>query len=200
MSTSLEHTHAHEVDPHFPAARARAGVLMLILSDALSVIAVLAAGGYLHALNTENQYLAADKDFAPAFLPGLLVGIVLVLSGLSYYWWERKARANGGSGPLLALILANVFMIAITVGQVWIARTLIYNAIPYQAYDSLVTLLTWNSAVHFLLAAIIGLLTLGRALRGRLAGREYIAEVVGYWWYYTVVASLLMWLYAMVIR
>ena len=56
-------------------------------------------------------------------------------------------------------------------------------------------LVIWFTAVHLLLAAIVGLLLGGRILRGRLAGHEFIAEVVGYWWYYTVVASVLLWLF-----
>jgi hypothetical protein len=50
MDTSLEHT--HELEPHIRVARARAGVLLLIVSDVLAVLAILAAGGYLRALNT----------------------------------------------------------------------------------------------------------------------------------------------------
>jgi hypothetical protein len=46
-----------------------------------------------------------------------------------------------------------------------------------------------------LLAAIVGILLYGRILRGRLAGHEFIAQVVGYWWYYTVIASVLLWLF-----
>src|SRR6266851_1507320 len=156
METSLEHV--HELEPHIKVARARAGVLMLILSDALAVLAILAAGGYLRALNTEGQYKVAG-DFAPAYLPGLLIAIALVLSGLAYYWWERRASKPGETSQPLFFLLA------------------------------------WVTAVHLLLAAFVGLLLGGRILRGRVAGHEFIAEVVGYWWYYTVVASILLWLF-----
>jgi uncharacterized membrane protein len=174
---------------------------MLILSDALSVVAILAAGGYLRALNTEGQYLTnPDPDQGPPFIPSLVVAVLLILSGLGYYWWERRERKSASSAPLLQLILVFVLMIAATVGQVWIGRMLRYNAFPYQAYDSLVTLLTWYSAAHFLLAALIGLLLVVRMLRHRLTGHAYIVEVVGWWWYYTVISGLLMWLYGMVIK
>jgi hypothetical protein len=63
-----------------------------------------------------------------------------------------------------------------------------------------ILLLTWYTAVHLLLAALIGLLLLGRVLRGRIAGHEYIAEVTGYWWYYTVIASLLVWLFVLLFQ
>ena len=49
--------------------------------------------------------------------------------------------------------------------------------------------------VGLLLAAFVGILLGGRILRGRLTGHEFIVEVTGYWWYYTVVASVLLWLF-----
>ncbi|HEY5002854.1 MAG TPA: hypothetical protein VII61_06865 [Ktedonobacteraceae bacterium] len=192
MSTALEEM--HNIAPHIRVGRARAGVLMLILSDSLSVVALLAAGGYLSALNTENQFKLA-ADHAPAFLPGLLVAIGLVLSGIAYFWWAQRAQKNIESVQPIIFILAWVFMVAALVGQIWIGATLGYAA-PFHAYVSLIMFLTWYSAVHLLLAVIIGLLLLGRVLRGRLAGHSYIIGVTGYWWYYTVVSALLMWLFA----
>jgi len=70
---------------------------------------------------------------------------------------------------------------------------------PYDAYESVITLLVWSMALRHMLAAILGLLLLGRIMRGRLAGHEYLAEASGYWWYYTVVASLLMWLFSLLL-
>ena len=192
MSTALEEM--HHIAPHIRVGRARAGVLMLILSDSLSVVALLAAGGYLSALNTENQFRVAG-DHAPNFLPGLLVAIALVLSGLAYYWWAQRAQKNTGNGQTIFLILAWVFMLASLIGQVWIGATLGYGA-PFHGYVSLIIFLTWYSAVHLLLTAIIGLLLLGRALRGRLVEYNYIIEVTGYWWYYTIISALIMWLFA----
>src|SRR5450432_3380296 len=161
MSTALEEM--HNIAPHIRVGRARAGVLMLILSDALSVVALLAAGGYLSALNTENQYKIAG-DHPPAFLPGLLVIIALLLSGVAYYLWGRRAQKNPESRQALIFIVSLVLMLAAVVGQIWIGATLGYAA-PFHAYVSLMMFLTWYSAVHLLLAVIIGLLLLGRVLR-----------------------------------
>ena len=197
MDTSLEHT--HELAPHIKVARARAGVLLLIVADALSVLAILAGGGYLSALNTENQYRIA-ADHPPAFLPGLVVAIALVLSGLAYYWWERKVRRSEGSGQQMFFILSWALMIVALVVQTWISITLNHAyTTPYHAYESVLTLLMWFMAVKHLLAAILGLSLFGRIMRGRIAGHEYLVEAAGYWWYYTVVSSLLMWLFALLI-
>jgi len=196
MSTSLEQV--HELEPHVRIGRARAAVIMFILSDVLSVLAIVAAGGYLNTLNTENQYRIAG-DHPPAFLQGLLVAIALVLSGLSYYWWERRARENEGTGQSAFFMLALVFVFLALVGQTWVNMSLGYTTTPFHAYESLLMLITWFTWVHFLLAMIIGLLLLGRVLRGRVAGHGYIAEVTGYWWYYTVISSLLLWLFSLLI-
>src|SRR6184192_322657 len=108
MDTSLEHV--HELEPHVKVARARAGVLMLILSDGLAVLAILAGGGYLRVLNMEGQYTVAG-DFAPAFVPGLVIAIGLVLSGIFYYLWERRASKAGKTGQPLFFLLAMLLML-----------------------------------------------------------------------------------------
>jgi hypothetical protein len=183
MDTSLELEQVHELEPHIKIARAKAGVVMLIISDALAVLAI----------NTEGQYRIAG-DFAPAFVPGLLIVIGLVLSGVSFYLWERRARKDGNTGQALFFLLALVLMLAAGVAETWIGGTLRYG-VPISAYESVQLLVTWFTAVHLLLAAFVGVLLGGRILRGRLAGHEFIAEVTGYWWYYTVVASVLLWLF-----
>jgi hypothetical protein len=175
---------------------------MLIISDALAVLAIIVGGGYLSALNSENQFRIAG-DHPPAFLPGLLVAIVLVLSGLAYFWWERNIRQRAGTlgtNQQIFFLLSWVFMIVAMVVQFVISITLNRGySTPYDAYESVITLLTWFTAIHLLLTAFIGLLLSGRIMRGRIAGHEYVVEVTGYWWYYTVVASLVMWLFALLL-
>ena len=201
MDASLEHVHGehvHELEPHVRFGRARSATIMFILSDVLAVFAIMAAGGYLRALNTENQFKIAG-DHAPALLPGILVAIALVLSGLAYYWWERRARANNGNGQTAVFIVALVFVALALIGQIWVNTSLGYTMTPFHAYESVLMLTTWFTWVHFLLLAIIGLLLLGRILRGRLAGHAFMAEVTGYWWYYTIVSSLLLWVFSLAI-
>ena len=187
MSTSLEEM--HELPLHIRVGRARAGVIMLILSDLMSILALLAAGGYLSTLNVLNQY-RISSDHPPALLPGLIASIALVLSGLSYYWWERRG------GQSVVFILSLLLMVVALAFQIWLGAGLGYS-VPFHAYESVILLLSWYSAFHLALAAFIGLLLLGRIMRGRLEGHPYIPEVVGYWWYYTVIAGLVMWAFSM---
>ena len=191
-STSLEHV--YELEPQVKVARARAGVLLLIISDALAVIAIIAGSQYLRALNTEGQYKIAG-DYAPPFAAGLLIMIGLLLSGLAYYLWDRRASKPGETGQTPFFLLALLLVLAAAVGETWIGATLRYG-VPIQAYESVHFLITWFTAVHLVLAFIIGILLGGRILRGRVAGHEFVVEVTGYWWYYTVVASILLWLFA----
>lgn len=197
METSLEHAeHIFELEPQVKVARAKAGILLLIISDALSVLAILAAGGYLSALNTENQFKVAG-DFAPPFVPSLLVMIALALSGLFYFAWARRAQRPGGTGLSAFFLVALVLMFAAGVAETWIGAALRYG-VPIHAYESMLLLITWFTAVHLVLTAIIGILLGGRILRGRLAGHEFLAEAAGYWWYYTVIASIILWLFGAV--
>ena len=192
MSTSVEHV--YELEPHVKVARARSGILLLIISDALSVVAIMAGAQYLQALNTEGQYKVAG-DYAPPFMAGLLVMIGLLLSGLAYYLWVRRASKAGETGQTLFFLLSLLIMLVAAVGETWIGATLAYG-VPIQAYESIHFLITWFTAIHLWLAAIIGILLFGRILRGRVAGHEFVVEVSGWWWYYTVVASILLWLFA----
>jgi hypothetical protein len=166
------------------------------VSDALSVLAILAAGGYLSALNTENQFKVAG-DFAPPFVPNLLVMVALLLSGLAYFGWERGARRSGGAGQPAFLLVSLLLMLAAGIAETWIGAALRYGT-PIHAYESMLLLITWFTAIHLLLTVIIGILLGGRAWRGRLAGRVYLVEAAGYWWYYTVVASILLWIFSQV--
>lgn len=192
MSTSLERV--YELEPYVKVARARAGVLLLILSDALAVIAIIAGAQYLQALNTEGVY-RVPGDYAPPFVAGLLIMIGLLISGLAFYLWDRRASKDGNAGQVIFFVLSLLLMLAAAVGQTWIGGTLRYG-IPIQAFESVHFLVTWFTAVHLWLAFIIGILLGGRILRGRVAGHEFVATVTGYWWYYTVIASIILWLYA----
>jgi len=195
MSTSVEVEHAFELEPRIKVARARACVLLLIISDALSVVAIIAGSQYLQALNTEGQYKVAG-DYAPSFVAGLVVIIGLLLSGTVYYLWNRKESKAGETGQSVFFLMSLLIMIAAAVGETWIGATLSYG-IPIQAYESVHFLITWFTAIHLWLAAVIGILVFGRIFRGRISGgHEFVAEVTGWWWYYTVIASIILWLYA----
>ena len=141
--TSTEHAHegeSHELPLHTRVARARSVVILLIISDVMMVASILAAGGYLNALNTANAFkLSTDQ---PAFPPGLIVAIVLVLSGLCYIWWERGVR--GGGNQQAAVVLAMLLMVVALGCEIWYWLALNYTTAPtappaYDTYQSIVS-------------------------------------------------------------
>ena len=161
MSTSVEHV--YELEPHVKVARARSGILLLIISDALSVAAIIAGAQYLQALNTEGQYKIAG-DYAPPFVAGLLVMIGLLLSGLAYYLWDRRASQAAATGLTLFFLLSLLIMLAAAVGETWIGATLNYG-VPIQAFESVHWLVTWFTAVHLSLAVGVAVSLLAPVLR-----------------------------------
>ena len=173
-------------------------VILFIISDLLSIFGIMAAGSYLRALNTENQFMVSGDHF-PTLLPGLLVAIALVVSGLAYYGWSRRARRFGEVGPSSFFMGALLFMVLALIGQIWVTASLGYTSTPYHGYESILMLITWYTFVHFVLAVIVGLLVLGRILRGRIAGFGFMAEVTGYWWYYTILSALLLWIVSLIV-
>ncbi len=201
MDTSLEHIHEHAqehehgMEPHVKASRARIGVLMLILSDALSVLAIFAAGGYLRTLNTDKAF-SITGDFAPALLPGILIAVGMALSGLLFFGWERTVRRGDGNGATILFVLSWLVLLVSGVAETWLGASLKYG-IPISAYESMLLLITWSTAIHLLLTAFIGLLMFGRILnkRVRIDGLPFVVEGLGYWWYYTVIAGLLLWVF-----
>lgn len=195
-SESVGPEESHGLEPHIKVARARAGVLLLILSDIMMAASIMAAGGYLAALNTAGAFKAAGDQ--PLFPPGMVVAIMLVLSGVCYFWWASGVRR--GTSQNVFFWLALLFVLVALAGEIWVWLSLGYTTAPdaepvYDAFRSVVILVTAFATIHLLLTSIVGILLSGRVSRGRLAGHEYIVQATGYWWYYTVISSLIIWLF-----
>lgn len=198
--TSHEHTprdeSGHDLAPHIKANRARSGVLLFMVADVVMVVGVLAAGGWLSALNVNGAFKASTDQ--PSFPPGLVVAILLVVSALCYLVYDRAVRRGGGG--VAFFMLALVLVIAALVTQCWSWTTLGYTTAPtgtpaYDAFQSLVILVAAFNSIHIFVLSVIGLLLGGRIINGRIAGHEFIPQVVGYWWYYTVISGVILWLF-----
>ena len=198
--TSHEHTphdeSGHDLAPHIKANRARSGVLLFMVTDVVMVISVLAAGGWLSALNVNGVFKAPTDQ--PSFPPGLVVAILMVVSALCYLVYDRAVRR--GAGATVFFVLALVLVIAALAVQSWSWTTLGYTTAPtdtpaYDAFQSLVILVAAFNSVHIFVLSVIGLLLGGRIINGRIAGHEFIPQVVGYWWYYTVISGVILWLF-----
>jgi heme/copper-type cytochrome/quinol oxidase subunit 3 len=197
--TSHEHSShdesGHDLAPHIKIGRARSGVLLFMVSDVVMVLAVIAAGGWLSALNVHGMFKAPTDQ--PSFPPGLVVAVLLLVSALCYLVYDRAVRRGGSAGVFF--VLALLLVLAALVIQCWSWTTLGYTTAPtdapaYDAFQSLVILVAGFNTVHIFVLAVIGALLGGRIINGRIAGQEFIPMVVGYWWYYTVISGVILWL------
>ncbi len=178
----------------FRARRARVGVLLLILADAIMMIAAFASYGYLKALNTEATFRPAGEH-APSPAGGLVVALLVAAGAVAYRAMvvpgagtrEAGGRVRGG----LALVLGLV-TVALAV-QCWLMAAGLSYAVPVHGYASMVILLAGLHLVHLALTAVATLLLFGRTARGLLIGRGYLVEAAGYWWYYVAVLGILVW-------
>ncbi len=186
MSTlEVQHHEDHVPDEAaFFAKRAKVGVLLLIMSDGLMVVAAYLGFLYLYALNTSHAFKPATEH-APGIAGGLIVTLAVVLGAVVFRTQIVPSARSGSdagvrSGLLLALVLACVAFVV----QVWAVATGFSFPAPVHGYASMVMLVGVIGAVHTFLTLVITVLLFGRAGRGLLAGRTYPLEVVGYWWYY----------------
>ncbi len=183
-------------DPAFAGAeprviRARVGIFLLILADAMFVASLLVGDLYLGALNVSGQFKPA-AEHAPSLVVGLVLTLIAVASALSY-WWAARALAAGDearfrTGARVALGLVVIALL----GQIWFVASLGFPS-PFHGYASMTTLIGAYHGVHLLVTAIVGLLILGRMANRRLVGQGYPAEVAGYWWYYVAVVAVAIW-------
>ena len=166
----------------------RLGTILMILSDVIFVLALLLGWIYLHGLNT------------PGPVPHLRRGGARDRrqrdrrrsSG------DRRARvplgpgrpSTGQEGRVRAgATLAWVISLAALAGDLVVFADLKF-ATPFHAYASGIELFVLYHAFHLLIALIAGGLALGRLLKGRLAGREYVMSAVGYWYWWVAVMAV----------
>ncbi|MHB8189638.1 MAG: hypothetical protein ACYDHP_04285 [Ferrimicrobium sp.] len=174
--------------------RAKVGVLLLILSDAMMVIAAFASFLYLRALNTSDAF-KPPGEHAPALAGGLIVALLIVLGAIVFHYQVvPSARSGGDSGVRSGLSLALLLATAALVVQAWAVATGFSFPTPVHAYASALMLLGVIGLVHMFLTAMITLLVFGRSKRGFLGGHSYALEAVGYWWYYVAGLTVVAWL------
>lgn len=182
------------VDPR--ATRVRTGVWLVIIADAMFVASILASELYLAALNVMGQFKPAAEQ-TPSLLGATSLTLIAIASALVYGWAARGFTAGDQArfetGARVALILVAIALL----GQIVFLATLNFRA-PLHGYGSMTILTGAYHAVHLLLTAILGALVLGRLANGRLMGQGYLAEVLGYWWYFVAVVAVAFWLVGLI--
>ncbi len=170
------------------ADRARYGTLLLVLSWTMFGLALYSAYIYLHALNTAGQFRPSAEP-VPSTVGTVLITVAAVLGAAAWTWGHIGKQPADSPRVRLGLTLGWLITLAGLAGSLVIFATLNYPA-PVNAYGSSMELFVFFHAWHLIIALIIGALVLGRQYRGRLAGREYTIECVGYWLWYTAVLAV----------
>ncbi|HSO93784.1 MAG TPA: hypothetical protein VLS53_04855 [Candidatus Dormibacteraeota bacterium] len=174
------------------ASRARVGVALVIVADGMFSASLAAGTVYLAALNVLGQYRPANESAAPAII-GLLLSLLPVAAAACYWWGTRGLRSADERRFITGLRLALGLIGVAFVGQLVMLAGLGYRA-PLHGYASTTILILAYHAVHLVAAGIVGSMILSRMVTGRLLGQGYLAEVVGYWWYYVAGAGVVFWL------
>ncbi len=182
--------------PNAPEAGSRArqvrmATFLLIVSDAVFVLAVYLAFVYLHVLNTQGQFKPSTES-TPSILGIVLVTAASVLAALAYSWGQRGLRTDDSRRVRAGLTLAWVISIGALVGDVLTFGGLGY-AVPLHAYGSFMSLyIVYHAVRHLLIGVVIGALVLGRLYSGRLAGRDYVIQATGYWFWWVAITAVVM--------
>jgi cytochrome c oxidase subunit 1 len=169
------------------AAQVRCGTLLMILSDAVFVLATFLGFLYLHALNTQGQFRAGES--VPSVLASALLAVAAVVAALTYRWGQGGLASGEGGRVRVGVTMAWVISAAALVGDLLLFAGLNF-AVPFHAYASWMELFVFYHGIHLLLAVVIGGLVLGRLYSGRLAGRDYVIRAAGYWFWWVAAAAV----------
>jgi len=121
----------------------------------------------------------------------VLITVAAVLGAAVWTWGHYGKRPADSLRVRLGVTLGWVITLAGLAGSLVLFATLNYPA-PMSAYASSMALFVFFHAWHLIIALVIGALVLGRLYRGKLAGREYTIECVGYWLWYTAALAVVM--------
>jgi heme/copper-type cytochrome/quinol oxidase subunit 3 len=177
------------IDTPGHARAVRIAVWLMIVSDAVFVLAFYAAFIYLHGLNTQGAFKPSTES-RPSVVGSLLVAAASVVAASAYAWGQKGLR-SGDSGRLrTGVMLAVVISMVALIGDLVVFANLNYPP-PLHAYGSFMSLFILYHAVrHLVVGVLIGALVLGRLYSGRLAGRDYVIQATGYWFWWVAITGV----------
>jgi cytochrome c oxidase subunit 1 len=181
--------------PHLPthnrSDQVRIATLLLIVSDAVFVLAIYLAFVYLHGLDTQGQFKPSTESM-PSIVGGLLVTAASVAAAAIYSWGQRGLRSGDTRRLRAGVMLAVIISLVALVGDVLVFGTLNYPA-PLHAYGSFMGLfIIYHALRHLIVGVLIGALVLARLHKGRLARRDYVIQATGYWFWWIAITAVLM--------
>lgn len=165
------------------------GAVLLIVADASFVAALCFTYLYLRALNTENAFHPAKSATASLWWPWAVTAVMFV--GLAGYRWgmsehrpTRHGFLTGGVFGVAAMVVA----LALNVAQI---ATFPF-AVSDNAYSSAVYVIAAGNVFHLLITVFLGIGIVNRVRHRLTIGRrDWHLRIVGVWWAWVCVASLL---------
>ena len=177
--------------PHNRADSVRIATLLLIVSDAVFVLAMYLAFLYLHGLHTQGQFKPSTES-RPSIVGSLLVTAASVVAAAIYGWGQKGLHSADTRRVRAGVMLAVVISLVALVGDVLVFGTLNYPS-PLHAYGSFMGLfIIYHAFRHLIVGVLIGALVLARLYTGRMAGRDYVIQATGYWFWWIAITAVVM--------
>lgn len=165
------------------------GAALLVVADASFVVALSFTFLYLRALNTEQAFHPPDSATASLWWPWaitalMFASLVAYRYGLSEHEPARLGFVTGGIIGVLGMLVA----LALNIAQI---ATLPFH-VSDNAYSSAVYVIASGNVFHLLITLFLGIGVVNRVrhkvTRGR---RDWHVRIVGMWWTWVCVASLI---------
>jgi len=190
VSTVEHQAQSHHLPPAVVADQQRKAVLFFILADAVFFACLLFSYFYLRALNVNDGWLPAGAGTASAGLVWVITGLVLV-SGVAYRSADL-AISNGDKSRFLAGALLGIGLVVVAIA----ATIYQFKTWPIMmsdgSYASMFIVMSGVQLVHLVILLIVAFGIWNRGVQGKLAdGKSNHATVVGYFWYWVVLTSVL---------
>jgi cytochrome c oxidase subunit I len=190
VNDAVAASHVPHSDPATRGSMARWGAATMITSWTMFALAVYLGYLYLDALNTQGAF-KPSSEHAPATAGTVLLTVGALAGAAVWSWGYRVSRSGDAARALPAMALGWLLSLAGLIASV--VFFLNYNApLPLHAYASSMDLFVLFHGWHLVIALVIGALPLGRLARGRIAGREYVIQIVGWWLWYSAITAVLM--------
>ncbi len=169
----------------------RIATILMIVSDATFVLALYLAFLYLHGLHTQHAF-KGPGEARPSLVGGLLVTLGSVAAAAAFAWGRGGLQAADHRRLRAGVTLAIVISVAALVGDVLVYSSLDYPA-PLHAYGSFMALFVlYHAFRHLVAGVVIGALVLGRILRNRMSGRDYVLQATGWWFWWIAITAVVM--------
>ena len=180
--------HSPSAHSYSRAEQVRLGTLLMILSDAVFVLAMFLGFIYLHALNTMGAF--KGNESTPSIAASAILAVAAIVAALTWSWGHAGLKRGDVTRARAGVVSAFLITLAALVGDLLLFAGLKF-AVPFHAYASGIETFVFYHGVHLLLTAIIGGLVMGRLLSGRLNEREYVLKAAGYWFWWVAVVAVM---------